>query len=858
MSKSKVNFVGAGPGAPELITMQGHRLLIEADLVIYAGSLVNPEIMSCCKESCKKIDSSKLSLDEVVSLIEEAVSLEKQVVRLHTGDPALYGAIGEQMNHLDEKSISYEITPGITSVFAAAAALKKELTLPGVSQSLVLTRTAGRTPMPDDETVSRFAKTGATLAFYLSMGNMEKLMLELKDAGRSGDTSVAVVYRVGWPNQKIVQGSIDTIVALVKDAGITRQAVILVGDVLSKTGDESLLYSSHFSHGYRNNLQSEQFHGAVALYCCSREGVLKGLEIASALENVTLYVPERFKELAPEATVYNSGGLKELIALQWSHFKGHVFMTATGIAVRMIGPLLESKEIDPAVVVCGEQAKQVISLAGGHLGGANRLTRKISRITGGEAVITTATDGEGLLAIDEIAALENWDIENPSVIKRFNAALLDKKSIDLLIPKDIYLKYHETCSLFRWIAIRGEQNSAYLAVLDPSQDELKTLPEDTIILRSKSFTLGVGCKKGVTSEVLLDSLQKVCGDKNISLGSISSIATVSLKKEEAGILQLAEKLGCSIEYHKSETLNTVSVINPSEKVFDKVGTPSVSEAAALLSSGGHLIIPKVKCGDHTFALAENRKRKSGSVVVVGLGSGSVKHLTPEVDSAIKKATTIAGYTKYVDFIRHRISAKRLIESGMRGEIDRCRKSLDAALQGEQVCMVCSGDAGILAMAGLLYEIQMNHDNYSEIDIHVKPGITAANIAAAALGAPLQNGFSLISLSDLLVPSEEVERNLRASAKSNLTCVLYNPAGKKRRALLEKSLQIFKEVRGNKTLSAIVFHAGRAGEEKWIGNLSDLPHEEVNMSSLVVIGSDRMIYNKGILFEERGYGDKYGA
>lgn len=178
--------------------------------------------------------------------------------------------------------------------------------------------------------------------------------------------------------------------------------------------------------------------------------------------------------------------------------------------------------------------------------------------------------------------------------------------------------------------------------------------------------------------------------------------------------------------------------------------------------------------------------------------------------------------------------------------------------GEQVCMVCSGDAGILAMAGLLYEIQAAHDEFSSIDISVKPGITAATLAASVLGAPLQNGFSLISLSDLLVPAAEVEQNLRETAKSNLSCVLYNPAGKKRRTLLEKAITIFREQRGATTHAAIVYHAGRPQQKKWVGTLENLPESEVNMSSLVLIGSDRMRRNGDTLYEERGYGEKYGA
>lgn len=856
--KNSVHFVGAGPGAPDLITVRGRALLSQADLVIYAGSLVNPTIMECCQDHCRKVDSSKLSLEETTEEIRQAMEDSKFVVRLHTGDPALYGAIGEQMRKLDALQIPYEVTPGITSLFAAAAELKKELTLPGVSQSIVLTRTAGRTPMPAQETVQNFAGTGATLAFYLSASNIEKLMLELIEGGRTKDTPVAVVYRVGWPNQKIVTGTIDTICLKVKEAGISRQAVILVGDVLSGEGEESLLYDSYFSHGYRNHKEEEQFFGAVAIYAFSKDGIYKGEEICRAMESATLFVPQRYADLVPDAVAVPSGAMDATVAAQWKQFGGHLFMGASGIAVRMIAPLLESKAEDPAVVVAGETGKQIISLAGGHLAGANRLARKIARITGGESIITTATDGAHLLAIDEIASRHHWRVENRETIKEINSALLEKIDVDLLVPEAIYETYYSTYKNLRLINSVSQQKSDRIVLFNPTEDDIAAARGNALILRPKQFILGLGCRKGTCYETLQESLKQFCEKVRITPSQIVGISSATVKKEEQGLLKLAEKMELPLSFFRSEQLTEVSVPSPSTRVQNEIGTPSVAEASAILASNGKLVIPKQKCGDHTFALAEIPQTWKGSVTVVGLSSGSAKHITPEVSKALREATTIAGYTKYVDFVRSFTAGKQLIESGMRGEIDRCAKTLEAALRGETVCMVCSGDAGILAMAGLLYEMQAAHEEYTSIPITVKPGITAATLAASVLGAPLQNGFSLISLSDLLVPAEEVERNLRESAKSNLSCVLYNPAGMKRRALLAKAVEIFRQSRGDDTHAAIVHHAGRPQEEKWIGTLGELPESEVTMSSLILIGSDRMRRNGDTLFEDRGYGDKYGS
>lgn len=248
----------------------------------------------------------------------------------------------------------------------------------------------------------------------------------------------------------------------------------------------------------------------------------------------------------------------------------------------------------------------------------------------------------------------------------------------------------------------------------------------------------------------------------------------------------------------------------------------------------------------------------GEIAVIGLGSGLPRHLTPEVREALAACDVVAGYSRYVDFIRDQVAGKERIETGMTGEVERCRAALAAAASGKRVCMVCSGDPGILAMAGLLFELRSRDADLTDLPIRVLPGITAASLAAAALGAPLQNGFCLISLSDLLVPAGEVRQNLRAVAASALPVTLYNPAGRKRRALLAEALTIFREARGADTLCACVRHAGRPEEWRWVGRLADLPEEQVDMSSLVIIGGPRTRYDNGALYEARGYAEKYLA
>jgi len=255
----KINFIGAGPGDPELITVKGARLLGEADVVIYAGSLVDRELVRRYAPDAEFHDSSSLTLEETTGLIAEAMISDKRVVRLHTGDPSIYGAIQEQMDQLDRLGIDYAVIPGVTSACAAAASLKQELTLPQVSQTVVLTRLEGRTPVPERESLKEIARTGATLAIYLSVSMIGAVVDDLLQGAYTSQTPVAVVSRASWPDEQVIRGTLADIAALVADAGIARQAVILVGDVLhARTHGlkaTSLLYDKKFSHGFRKGIK---------------------------------------------------------------------------------------------------------------------------------------------------------------------------------------------------------------------------------------------------------------------------------------------------------------------------------------------------------------------------------------------------------------------------------------------------------------------------------------------------------------------------------------------------------------------------------------------------------------------------
>ncbi len=246
-----ITFVGAGPGATDLITVRGKSALEEADVIIYAGSLVNPELLNYKKEECKVYNSAGMTLEEVTAVMLEAEKAGKNTVRLHTGDPSIYGAIREQMDVLDSHNLPYAVVPGVSSFLGAAAALNAEFTLPGVSQTVILTRLEGRTPVPEEEGIEKLASHRASMAVFLSASQLETLSEKLVAGGYAPETPAAMVYKVTWPDEKIVRTTVDKLAEKARENGFTKTTMVFIGDFLNTEYERSKLYDPSFTHGYR-------------------------------------------------------------------------------------------------------------------------------------------------------------------------------------------------------------------------------------------------------------------------------------------------------------------------------------------------------------------------------------------------------------------------------------------------------------------------------------------------------------------------------------------------------------------------------------------------------------------------------
>ena len=492
-----VHFVGAGSGAADLITVRGARLLGEADQIIYAGSLVNPELLEYRKKGCLVHDSAGMTLEQVIGKIKEAEDKGMETVRLHTGDSSIYGAIREQMDFLDRLGITYDVCPGVSSFCGAAASMNLEYTLPGISQSVIITRMAGRTPVPERESIASFAAHRATMAVFLSTGMLGPLSKELIRGGYEKDTPAAIVYKATWPDEKKMLCTVGTLKETAAREHITKTALIVVGDSVAQKGYErSKLYDPGFT------------------------------------------------------TMYREG-----------------------------------------------------------------------------------------------------------------------------------------------------------------------------------------------------------------------------------------------------------------------------------------------------------KRAPGTMYVVGMGPGNVGQMTGEALETLRRCQVIAGYTVYVDLVREHFPQKEFLTTAMTREEERCRKALECCMEGKDTAMICSGDAGVYGMAGLMLELSKE---YPGIEVKIVPGVTAACAGGAVLGAPLMHDFAVVSLSDRLTPLDTIWDRIESAARADFVMCIYNPASKGRPDYFRQACQRILKYRSGDTVCGLVANIGRAGQSMEVLSLEEIKDRQVDMFTTVYIGNSHTKQIGPYMVTPRGY------
>ena len=522
---------------------------------------------------------------------------------------------------------------------------------------------------------------------------------------------------------------------------------------------------------------------------------------------------QRLAEALP-GSVSRCGGdvtLKGWTAEHFAQDEALIFVGAVGIAVRAIAPHCKSKAADPAVVVVDEGGNFAVPLLSGHLGGANALARALAKACGAVPVITTATDVNGLFAVDLWAKAQNCAVLEPERIKRVSGALLAGQTVRYWSPWPVA---GETPAGVK--KADPPEAADFALTLTPQGEALHLVPRIGV--------LGVGCRRGTTAQQLEEAFAAFCAASSLSPAAVCAAASIDLKKDEPGLAAFCKAHGWPITFYPADELRAVpGQFTPSAFVASVTGVDNVCERSAVKASGGMLLLPKTAGGGVTLALA-------------------VRPFAPD--------WRLCGYTVYIDLVRPLYPEKECYTTGMTREIDRCRWALDTARAGRDVALVCSGDAGVYGMASPLLELA---EEYPDVNVEVVPGLTAALSGGAVLGAPLAHDFCVISLSDRLTPWEVIEKRLACAAQGDFALALYNPSSKGRPDYLRRAVDILlANGKAPDTLCGSVRNIGREGQEKHILPLSQLRDTEVDMFTTVFVGNAATRALSGRMVTPRGY------
>ena len=593
-----VHFVGAGCGAPDLITLRGQRLIEEADVIIYAGSLVNPQLLAGKKDGCRVLDSSRMTLEEVIAEVRRAEENSLTTVRLHTGDPCLYGAIREQMDALELLGISYDSCPGVSSFCGAAASLNLEYTLPDVSQSVVITRIEGRTKVPEKESIESFAAHQATMVLFLSAGMLPELSARLMEGGYAGGTPAAIVYKASWPDERKCICTVETLAESARRLGIRKTALIIVGNVLSSGPyRRSDLYNPDFETEYRRKNRT------AAVISFTERG-WTAAERAREVWEQRGYVCQTFCGKPGQQNSIR-GSLKEWTAARFGDSDVILFVGAAGIAVRSIAPYVRSKALDPAVLVMDETCRFVIPILSGHLGGANEMARWLSEAFGAQSVITTATDVSGRFAVDVFAKEHGLTLSDMTKAKRISAAVLEGKCI--LFRSDIPIEGElpEDLITARDMETASGLRDRDLAPVSISVTYRSNPDPNVLLLIPKVLSIGIGCKRGIPAEDLKAFVEETLEENHLHPAAVEKICSIDRKQDEEGLIVLSREFGVPFVCYSADTLMALDgTFHSSEFVRAHTGADNVCERSAVAGSGGGTLIAARKAAEGmTIAVA---------------------------------------------------------------------------------------------------------------------------------------------------------------------------------------------------------------------------------------------------------------
>ena len=607
----------------------------------------------------------------------------------------------------------------------------------------------------------------------------------------------------------------------------------------------------------------------IAIVAITRKGVELGRRLRPLLPDSHLYLPEKFAVEGKTDEYPFLPQVKKTIRDAFRCYQYLVLIMAVGIAVRLIAPELRDKHKDPGVVAVDDAGIFAVSLLSGHIGGANELSKKIASFLGAHPVVTTASEVGETISVDLLGREFGWELEDNGNVTKVSAALVNGECIGVYQDAGERNWWPEikplpggVCIFTSIEPLLKANCAAALVITDRILDKehQALLPLHTVICRPKSLVIGIGCNRGTACAEIEAAVTAIFSEHGLSIKSIRNIATIDLKKNEAGLLEFAQKYRLPIEYFDKESLSETDFPSRASAVALKyVGTPAVCESAAILSSGTSLFVPKASFKEAvTVAVArlsfERNKQRDGKLFLIGLGPGNPEHMTFKASEALSFSEVVVGYRTYIKLIAPLLRQKEIISTGMGGEIERAKIAINLVKKGRIVSIVCSGDAGIYGMAGLVSEILREQGD--ELAIEVIPGVPAMAAAAALLGAPVMSDFAAISLSDYLIPWTAISQRLKLAAQGNFVITIYNPRSKNRRHQLTEAREVILQYRSLSTPVGIVTNAYRQKQQIVITDLEHMLDYEVDMNTTVIIGNSTTFTLSGRMVTPRGYKTKY--
>ncbi len=564
------------------------------------------------------------------------------------------------------------------------------------------------------------------------------------------------------------------------------------------------------------------------------------------LTEAGLALARRLAEALPDARVHGLKGRADGADILFEDAGDHVRalfldgrpivgVCAAGILVRLLAPVLGGKAADPAVVAVAEDGTAVVPLLGGHRG-ANALARHLADATGGTAAVTTAGDNRLGFALDDPP--DGWRLETPERVKPVTAALLAGEPVRLVRDPGLDWPPPQPFS----------QTTGALTVIASDQTDLSE--PAALLLRPPTLMLGVGCERDVAAETAVDAVRSALAAAGLAAGSVAAVGSIDLKADEPALHAVAAALGVPLRFFSATALEaeTPRLENPSDLVFRTVGCHGVAEAAALALAGADaaLAMPKRAADGVTVAVARADRpvaadlpgRAPGHLSVVGIGPGTAAWRTAEAVRALRTAAHVVGYDLYLDLAADLIGGAERHSFPLGAEQARVSHALALAAAGHDVALVCSGDPGIYALAGLVFEtLDRSEDRaLGGVAVTVVPGISALQAAAARAGAPLGHDFCAISLSDLLTPRDRILQRVRAAADGDFVVAFFNPQSRRRRTLLGEAVAALVASRPAGTPVLVARNLGRPGETVDIAPLEEFLPESVDMLSIVIVGN----------------------